>query len=315
MPTFLTNIQDEINEVENQMRRQVVGLHPDIVDAVELVLLSGGKRIRPTITLLTTGLIGVSLSAGLTIATAIELLHTATLIHDDLIDGALLRRGNPTLNSHWSPAATVLTGDLVFAKAAKTAAEVNSVEVMDLFTQTLVTIVNGEINQMFSGRSTVDRDSYFKRIYAKTASLFETAAVSPSLLIDNKGAVQNHLRQFGYSLGMAFQVMDDILDFTGEQATLGKPTGSDLHQGIVTLPTILYFEDHPDDSRLKKLQENKCNGSVDGLIEAIRSSDSISKAHQIAWEYVGQAINALSWLPDVPERQALESLAEYIVSR
>lgn len=316
--SFLAPVQDGIKRVEQRMRRQADGYLPDIAAALDLLLLSGGKRIRPALTLLTARMLGAEEDASITLATAIELLHTATLVHDDLIDSSLLRRGSPTLNSQWSAGATVLTGDFIFARAAKMAADTNSVEVMKLFAQTLTTIVNGELNQLFSSRCKVDRQEYNTRIYAKTASLFETSAASPALLCESPAETVEKLKKFGYNIGMAFQIVDDILDFTSEPATLGKPVGNDLRQGIITLPTILYVENHVDDPKASFLVSGQCespNGWIDPLIKAIRDSDAADRAHDEACRYVQEGLDILLTLPDIPERKPLEELAQYIVSR
>ena len=154
---FLTPIQAQLLEVEQLMRSQADAHHTDLAAALHRLLDAGGKRIRPALALLTGGMLHADRNRLVILAAAIELLHTATLVHDDLIDGAFLRRGNATLNSQWSPAATVLTGDFIFAQAARLAAETDSVTVMRLFADTLATIVNGEITQMFSGHGMVDR--------------------------------------------------------------------------------------------------------------------------------------------------------------
>ena len=149
---FFEPVQDALQLVEQRMRSQADGYHPDLGVALEHLLDSGGKRVRPAVVLLMGGLLGASTERLVTLSAAIEMLHTATLVHDDLIDGSFMRRGSATLNARWSPAATVLTGDFIFSRAAKLAAETNSVAVMHLFAQTLSTIVNGEITQMFSRR-------------------------------------------------------------------------------------------------------------------------------------------------------------------
>jgi geranylgeranyl pyrophosphate synthase len=316
--TFLSPVQDGILRVEERMRSQAEGYYPEISAALNLLLQSGGKRIRPAITLLATRMLGGDEDVSVTLATAIELLHTATLVHDDLIDNSLLRRGSPTLNSQWSPGATVLTGDFVFARAAKMAAETNSVEVMKLFAQTLTIIVNGEITQLFSDRCVVDREGYFRRIYAKTASLFETSAASAAILSGSDAWIIEALGKFGYHVGIAFQIIDDVLDFTGEQGTLGKPVGSDLRQGLITLPTIIYHDTHPDDPRIRRLFEENCkssNGWFEPLVKTISDSEAISKANQVACDYVQKGIDYLHKLPETPERSSLEELAEYIVAR
>jgi geranylgeranyl pyrophosphate synthase len=249
---------------------------------------------------------------------AIEMLHTATLVHDDLIDSSLLRRGIPTLNSQWSPGATVLTGDFMFARAARLAAETNSIAVMRLFAQTLTTIVNGEITQLFSSRCQPNRDNYYDRIYAKTASLFETSTAAAALISDVDNRTYEYVRQFGYEIGIAFQIVDDILDFTGEQSTIGKPVGSDLRQGIVTLPAIFYVETHPDDPDVNILQEGSCQGNEKGLIhlvDSIRTSSAIELAYDEAQNAIRRGVEVLRCLEDNPERQALEEIAQFIIQR
>src|SRR5450759_3501516 len=163
--SFLVPVQEDIQAVEDLMRSQAEGRHPDLKAALDLLLSSGGKRIRPTLTLLVGKMLGADYLRLITLAAAVELLHTATLVHDDLIDGSLLRRGMATLNARWSPPATVLTGDFLFARAAISAAETDHLPLMKLFSETLATIVNGELTQMFTSRGLISRENYYKRIY------------------------------------------------------------------------------------------------------------------------------------------------------
>ena len=299
------------------MRRQAEEYHPDLGAAMELLISAGGKRIRPALTILTGKMLGGQEECLITLATAIELLHTATLVHDDLIDGALLRRGMPTLNSKWSPATTVLTGDFIFARAAKLAAETESLRVMKLFSHTLTIIVEGEIVQLLNSRCAADRENYMRRIYAKTASLFETSALAASYIGQADENTSEHLRRFGREIGTAFQIVDDILDFTGDQATVGKPVGSDLRQGIVTLPVILFAEANPNDPYARMLREGSClnDEQVDGIIATIRKSGAIRAAHQEAVAYVERGLAELRTMPPSEARFALEDLANYIIER
>ena len=180
--TFFTSVQDQLQFVEQRIREQAgEDHHPDLRSALGHILSAGGKRIRPTLGLLVGNMLGAPEEKLITLGASVELLHTATLVHDDLIDGALLRRGIPTLNARWSPAATVLTGDFLFARAAKLAAETDYLPLMKLFADTLATIVNGELTQMFSARGMINRENYYQRIYAKTASLFEMAALAAAM--------------------------------------------------------------------------------------------------------------------------------------
>jgi geranylgeranyl pyrophosphate synthase len=315
--SFFTTIQEDIAVVEALMRAQTDGYHSDLKAALDLILKSGGKRIRPNMTLIIGSMLGGPKNRLITLAAAIELLHTATLVHDDLIDGSLLRRGVPTLNSQWTPGATVLTGDFLFACAARLAAETDSVPVMKLFSRTLAVIVNGEISQMFNDRCVADHNLYLKRIYAKTASLFETSSCSAALISTEDQSIIEHMRKYGYEIGVAFQIIDDILDFTGEQATVGKPVGSDLHMGLITLPTIHYLEENPSDPDAQLLLSGKCLNieQVERLIYAIRNSKAINRAHAEAKEYVERGLKELDSIPLCAERQSLSDLARYIVER
>jgi Geranylgeranyl pyrophosphate synthase len=316
-PAFLVPVQEDIRAVEALMRSQADGHHPDLSTALDLLLSSGGKRIRPSLTLLVGKMLGASRDRLITLAAAIELLHTATLVHDDLIDGSLLRRGMATLNSQWSPGATVLSGDFLFARAANLAADTNSIPVMKIFSNTLSVIVNGEITQMFASRCKVNREDYFKRIYAKTASLFETSASTAAMISPVNEETIGNMRRYGYQIGMAFQIVDDILDFTGDQSTVGKPIGSDLRQGLVTLPALLYIEKQPDDPEAQALINGEClnDNQITRLVNSIKSSNAIQISQDEACNFIQLALKEIRNQPNNMLRQSLEELAEYIVQR
>jgi geranylgeranyl pyrophosphate synthase len=314
---FINPVQDQIMLVEERMRAKMDGHHPTLDAAISHLLASGGKRIRVTLTLLTGGMLGAHIENLVSLAAAIESLHTATLVHDDLIDGALIRRGIPTLNAQWSPAATVLTGDFIFARAAQFAAETNSVSVMRLFAQTLATIVNGEVRQLFESRGNTSREDYYRRIYAKTASLFKAATASAAMLSSVSEDQVAIVGQYGYEVGMAFQIVDDILDYTGKQITMGKPVASDLRQGLITLPALYYIEGNPGDPDIKAILQNEyCDDDcIRRLVDAIRGSGAIQKALEEAQESIDRAVKLILEFPKTDERQALIDLARYIVSR
>lgn len=316
--SFFIPVQDQIHRVESLMRSQAVGHNPDLKAALDHLIASGGKRIRPTLTILTGRMLGADEDRAVTLAAAIELLHTATLVHDDLIDGSLLRRGIPTLNSRWSPGATVLTGDFLFARAAKLAADTESVPAISLFATTLGVIVNGEITQLFSSRCRADRDEYYQRIYAKTASLFETCTCCAALISPVDEQITDLVRQYGYDIGMAFQIIDDVFDFTSDQSQLGKPVGSDLRQGLITLPTLYFLEKYPNDDDALEILSGNClyyDEQVSRLVEKIRASEAIELSLAEANRYVDQALEKLHQLPDCPERTHLEELTLYITRR
>ncbi|MEX1143286.1 MAG: polyprenyl synthetase family protein [Anaerolineales bacterium] len=314
---FQSPVQELLIEVEARMRAQAEGYHPILKDALDQLLDSGGKRVRPTVVLLASNLLEVERQLSIDLAAAIEMLHTATLVHDDLIDGSQMRRGRPTLNATWNTSATILTGDFLFSQAAWLGAQVGSAEVMRMFAKTLSTIVNGEIKQIFERNSLTDRQAYMQRIYAKTASMFELASRAAVVLVGKKREYGEPLRAYGYGIGMAFQMVDDILDFSSDAERLGKPAASDLRLGLITLPPLYYLEDNPGDRRLQELQKgNKLpEEELAELVADIRASGAIREAKQEARQLADDAIAALESLPDKPERAALAELAEYVVER
>jgi geranylgeranyl pyrophosphate synthase len=314
---FLSPVQAQLQVVEERLHAQADKRHPDLRAALEQILAAGGKRIRPTLALLVGNMLGAPEERLITLGAAVELLHTATLVHDDLIDGSLLRRGMPTLNARWSPAATVLTGDFLFARAAKLAAETDHMPLMKLFAETLAVIVNGELNQMLSGRGMISRESYNQRIYAKTASLFEMSSRGAAMISPAAEASVEAMRKFGYETGMAFQIVDDILDFTGEQGSMGKPIGSDLLNGLVTLPAIYYAEAAPFDEDVRLLSEGGWANQerMARLVESIRKTDAVKAALGEANQHIARALQMLDGFESSPEREALENLAKFIADR
>ncbi|MFP3853811.1 MAG: polyprenyl synthetase family protein, partial [Anaerolineales bacterium] len=263
------------------------------------------------------GMVGAEEDRLTTLAAAIEMLHTATLVHDDLIDQASLRRGTPTLNAQWTPGATVLTGDYIFARAARLAARTGSLAVMESFAETLMTIVNGEITQLFGEDGITTRDEYFERIYAKTASLFELSTRGAGLLAAVDEDRLSRLEQFGYFLGVAFQIIDDVLDFVGDQERVGKPVAHDLRQGIVTLPTLYYLQNANHDGKVKKLIDGRSldADAFDDLVTSIRGSGAIEASIDEAKDYIKQGLDHLQSMPSSPEKDALRDLAHYVVQR
>jgi geranylgeranyl pyrophosphate synthase len=315
--TFLDLARPFLVDVEACMRPDPAELHPALYEAIDHLLNSGGKRIRPTMAILIGNMLGADSDRVITHAAAIEMLHTATLVHDDLIDGSFLRRGIPTLNAQWSPGATVLTGDYLFARAARLAAETGTLMLMQSFARTLMTIVNGEITQLFDQDTEELLQSYYDRIYAKTASLFEVASEGAALLADSRPDTVEAMRSFGYHLGLAFQIVDDVLDFTADQHEVGKPVANDLRQGIITLPTILYLDDYPDDAAWLNSISRQQTGDpmLEDLIFKIRDSGAIERSIDQAQRFVDQGQEQLTNMPAVPERDALYELAHYVVTR
>ena len=216
--------------------------------------------------------------------------------------------------------ATVLTGDFLFSRAASLAAATESIPSIKLFSETLGVIVNGEITQLFISRCNPNRENYYKRIYAKTASLFRTSACTAAMISTASEQTIQSMCDYGQQVGMAFQIIDDILDFTGEQVTVGKPVGSDLRHGLVTLPSLIFIENNPNDPNVKFLLERDCDQIfndelIENLINDIKNSGSIQKALDEAKEFVQNGINCLKNQPDCEEKTALIELANYIIDR
>ncbi|MEA3339439.1 MAG: polyprenyl synthetase family protein [Chloroflexota bacterium] len=306
-----------MEHVENLLRKRPSGQHEAIGVAVDHLVDGGGKRIRPALVILSAYLCEMDVDRAIFAAAAVELLHTATLVHDDLIDGALIRRGIETLNAHWSPATTVLTGDYVFARAAHLASQAESILLMQCFSETLMTICNGEVRQMFDGgRCQTSHQEYERRIYAKTASLFSMSTQAGAILAGAEKEKRDALKIYGEQLGLAFQVVDDVLDFVADEERLGKPVGSDLRQGLVTLPVLLFLEDNPDHpSVCQTLEGNSSDKVAWEAIQTVAGSPAIERALAVAQEHADQARVALSEFSHSSYRAALLALVDFTVRR
>jgi geranylgeranyl pyrophosphate synthase len=324
--SLLEPLAADLERVERKMREQVHPDYPQLMAILESLLDSGGKRLRPTLALLAGRFYPVDLDKLVSLAASVEMLHTATLVHDDLVDGALLRRGRSTLNARWSTGATVLTGDYVFARAAALAAETGNVRVVTIFADTLMAISSGELRQIMERYDVPRIDSeqaweealerYDQRIHAKTASLFAGATEAASVLSAAPEHQVHALREYGRLLGMGFQIIDDILDFQGDQEVLGKPVGSDLREGIVTLPVLYFLREHPDDERVAAVvRAGGDENLVQEVVAAIRESGAVTRAMDRAQDFIVQSQAALSILPEGQPRDTLHALAEFTVSR
>jgi geranylgeranyl pyrophosphate synthase len=316
---LLNLVQADLERVEQKMRGIADGAYLPLAEAFVQLLGSGGKRLRPALALAAHNLLREPASdKAIAVAAAVEMLHNATLVHDDLIDNALVRRGMTTLNAQWNKGATVLAGDYLFARAAGFAAETENVPVIQLFSETLGIIVEGELRQLFSSRQwDQPQSAYYPRIFAKTASLFASATKSGAILGGASEEQVQALYDYGKDLGMAFQIVDDILDYTGEESTLGKPVGGDLRQGIVTLPFFYFLKNHSNPERVLASLENG-NGSaevVGEIISQVRRSDAMRQASAEAQDFAARAKARLESFPEGQYRRALEELADFVVSR
>jgi geranylgeranyl pyrophosphate synthase len=313
------SIRDDLARVEVKLREYPRLEYEVLTAATEHLLSSGGKRIRPALAILSSRLYSSEVTEQvISLAAAVEMLHTASLVHDDLIDGALLRRGIPTLNAAWTPGATILTGDYLFARAADLAAQAGDLRVMRIFADTLMTICAGELKQQFSDlEMRAKREDYYARIYAKTASLISLATEAAGVLARAPEEQVSALREYGHNLGLAFQIVDDVLDFIGDEERMGKPVGSDLRQGLVTLPTLCYLEQHPGDELMLRILRHERSGDQDiqQAVNTIRASGAIETALDEARGFARRSVSALAQLPDGLPRQSMQGLTDFVVQR
>ncbi len=315
-------VEGDLAQVESQIKSVTRVDSPTLAELLEHSLKGGGKRLRPVLTLLSAKFYRYDLEVLLPMATSVELMHTATLVHDDAIDNSPLRRGRPTVNSLWGEDRAVLLGDYLFAKAGEFAALTGNLRVIRLFAQTLQIISSGELDQTFDafelGQS---RDRYFKRIAGKTASLFSLATESGAILSQAPEESIKVLGEYGCNLGIAFQIVDDTLDFVGSEEEMGKPAGSDLAQGTLTLPSMLLLERYPDDNPVKDLFRNRDMPEADKkkkikqAIELAGDSQVIKQCYEVASDYCAKACRNLGRLPDNPSRQVLKDIAALVISR
>ena len=280
-------------------------------------LLDGGKRLRSALVVLTGQVFGASGAPFHNLAAALDMLHAATLIHDDLMDGSPLRRGHETLHTVWPARAAVLAGDYLLGQATALIADLEHPRIYKGFAAILCTMCAGEIRQTLVTRGRYRcREEYYRSSEAKTASLFAATTEMAGLLAGAGEHEVAALRRFGREFGLAFQIVDDVLDLTGDEAQLGKPAGSDLRQGLITLPILCYLERAEGDTSVNAvLSGQRDEEHVRAAIEAVCSSGAIEAALEEAQGHARQSQEALTTLPGNAARRTLHALAGYVVER
>jgi len=298
--------------------------YPQISTILEEIVRSGGKRLRPMLVLLAGRAWNYEGSFETLVAAAagVELLHTASLVHDDAVDHSAFRRGKPTLNSQVDTAAVILVGDYLFAQSAILAASTNNPRVVAVFSNSLGDICDGQLMEMMDARKPEQTErQYFARIYGKTASLFGCAAETGAIIGGAPEDSISALRGYGDDLGLAFQIMDDVLDLTGGSEQLGKPAGHDLLQSTITLPVINYLQMvEVGGTEWRNVQSivdrsNQDDAFVAGVLDEIRASGAVEQAIDRAGAYVAQARDRLNVVPDPETRELLFELADQAVRR
>ncbi|CAA9559601.1 MAG: Decaprenyl diphosphate synthase [uncultured Thermomicrobiales bacterium] len=314
-------VRDDLAGVDAQVRAAAEVDYPLLAAVVNDIVGAGGKRMRPSLMLLLARAFDHDPERVITAAAASELLHIAGLVHDDLIDQADTRRGAPTLNSMFNDGTVILLGDYLFAQAARTAARTGSTRVMDIFGRILAEITDGQLREIFKAHDVEQTiDDYERRIYGKTASLFAGSAEIAAVLCEVPEEQIQAARQYATDLGIAFQIVDDVLDIRETSETLGKPAGSDLRQGTVTLPMLYFIGNGHDPDSVALVRRAIVGGDIseaeyDAAIGELRESDVLRKSLDEAIRYVERAKAALDILPPSEARDTLRALADFAVER
>ncbi len=316
--SFYAPVDAELRELEQRLLAVGRGGHPTFQAAVEHVFQTPGKLLRPTLVFLSARFgTHEDREIVLNLAQSLELVHTASLVHDDIVDRADLRRNVPTVNAMWDGDVALIVGDYLFAKAYALAAVLPKPEVIAIVAQTVFALCDGELNEVTSPPSLPTESQYLERIELKTASLYAACCQGAALLTDAEPEHVAALGAFGTSLGLAFQITDDILDLVGDEADFGKTVGRDLAEGMPTLPMIYAAAERDGDTELARriVAPHKSDAEVIDLLRVIRASAGPDRARSRALAFHDAAVGALDRLPDRPERDALRDVADFVVSR
>ena len=316
-------VGQDLVRVESLFRANLNSTLPIVDEIGSFIGDGGGKRIRPTLHLLCAQLCRYRGPHGVLLATVLEFIHSATLIHDDIIDEATTRRGHASVNHRWGNELSVLFGDYLFAKAMEMALGADSLAVMRRLADTTLRMTEGEMLQTrYVGRLDLSVDEYIDLVERKTAALFACCCDLAALLAGTSEAEAAALRQYGLNLGMAFQLVDDVLDFTGDSTTLGKPAASDLREGKATLAVIeLLGSGSPEAARGRDLARRVMGARTPGALEIteltrlLETSGAIERARRVAESYAQLAVAGLAPFPASPARAALAALPELVLIR
>jgi len=291
---------------------------PLVGQVAEHIILAGGKRLRPVLLLLMAGALGYKGTDHHKLAAVIEFIHTATLLHDDVVDDSNLRRGRPTANAMFGNPASVLVGDFLYSRAFQMMVECQNLRILDIVAEATNVIAEGEVMQLMNMHdASLDVDAYLRVIRSKTAKLFEASTRLPAVLTQSSAAVETACAQYGQALGTAFQVIDDVLDYDGDAALMGKNLGDDLREGKATLPLIVAMQrGNPAQCALVKRAIEQ--GEVDALadiVQIVRETGAMQATREAAAAEAQSALNALLVLPDNLYKEALRDVAAQLLDR
>ncbi|RAP76386.1 heptaprenyl diphosphate synthase component II [Paenibacillus montanisoli] len=313
-------MKSDLDAIEGQLARSVTSEHALLTDASTHLLKAGGKRIRPVFVLLAGKFGTYSLDVLEKVAVPLELIHMASLVHDDVIDNAETRRGQLTVKSKWDNRIAMYTGDYIYGKALTIVTELENPQIHQILSKAMVQMCIGEMEQIrdfFNTEQTVR--NYLLRIRRKTALLIAISCQLGALAARADRQTANRLYRFGYNVGMAFQIRDDLLDLLGTEKQIGKPPGSDIKQGNMTLPVLLALQEPAiKDALLAEIihiRETNGAGDTKKALNIIRKSAGIHTADALATRYINKAIEALSGLPNIPARKNLTDIAHFVGKR
>lgn len=311
-------ISGELEKVEDLMLRDLESENPELTEMCQYVISSGGKRLRPALCIMSYGAVGgKDMMKPVKVGAAFEIIHSATLVHDDINDQGEIRRGRKTLHKEYTVSKAIIAGDYMFAMGFRLLAA-EAPQIVDYIVDASASMGAGEFVQKdFEHASSVTEDDYIEIITGKTAKLFEASSKSGAAVANADGAMLEALGNFSHYIGLAFQIVDDTLDVTGDPHNTGKAVGTDLIEGKPTLPVIYAMQDPDKGPRLIELFE-KADVTTDDVVEAlelIRSTDSVDRCLSKAREYVDEAVGYMDSVPDSIYKDALLDLASYIVRR
>ncbi|WP_273835053.1 heptaprenyl diphosphate synthase component II [Guptibacillus sedimenti] len=319
LKTIYASLKKDLSFIETELEQTVDAHHPVLRDASNHLLKAGGKRIRPVFVLLSGKFGDYNLPLMKNVAVALELIHMASLVHDDVIDDAEMRRGAKTIKAKWDNRVAMYTGDYIFARAIELVTELNDPTANRILSHAILEMSVGEIEQIrdqFNWDQNV-RD-YFRRIKRKTALLISTSCELGAVAAGASKQEQLHLKQFGYYVGMSYQITDDILDYTGTVKQLGKPAGGDLLQGNITLPVLYAMNQKNEKKKIMDVFSEELHASqeqVDQVLSIVKLSGGIEHSRQISDRYLQKAFYELEQLPASSARTSLKQIAEYIGKR
>lgn len=314
----LALIADDMREVDAVIARRLESEVALVSQVSQYIIAAGGKRLRPALLLLMCGALGYRGEQRYNLAAVVEFIHTATLLHDDVVDASTLRRGRATANENFGNPASVLVGDFLHSRAFQMMVDAGDMRIMETLAEATNVIAEGEVQQLMNTHdASLDEAGYLRVIRSKTAKLFEASARLAALLAQSSPAVEQYCAEYGQALGTAFQVIDDVLDYDGEVSEMGKNLGDDLREGKVTLPLIIAMQRGTEAERATIRQAIETGGTeqMTQIIAIVQQTGALQATRDAAAAEALRALHALQTLPKNPYSHALEQLASQLLAR